>query len=116
MRKPILTVLAAALLLAPASAFAQTTTTPAAKSATTMPATTMPAATTKTAMPGTMKGMMVNVNTATSADLVKIPGVSAKIAAEIIKNRPYKNVAELVKKVKGIGPKNVKKMEAMLSF
>ncbi len=106
MRKPILTVLAAVLLLAPASAFAKTH----KPAATTMPATT------STTMPATTKGMMVNVNTATSAELVKIPGVSAKIAAEIIKNRPYKDTAELVKKVKGIGPKNVKKMEAMLSF
>lgn len=112
MRKPILTVLAAALLLAPASAFAQT----AKPAATTTPA-TMPAATSKSTMTDKMtKGMLVNVNTATSAELTKIPGVSAKIAAEVIKNRPYKDAAELVKKVKGIGPKNVKKMEGMLSF
>ena len=58
----------------------------------------------------------VNVNTATAAELLKIPGVNAKIATEIIKSRPYKDSAELVKKVKGIGPKNVMKMMPMLSF
>lgn len=112
MRQPILTVLAAVLLLAPASAFAKTH----KPAATTIPATTTATAMPSTAIPAVTKAMMINVNTATSAELVKIPGVSAKIAAEIIKNRPYKDTAELVKKVKGIGPKNVKKMEAMLSF
>ncbi len=58
----------------------------------------------------------VNVNMASAADLTKIPGVSPKIAADIIKNRPYKNSAELVKKVKGIGPKNVQKMLPNILF
>lgn len=104
MKKPVLAVLAAALLLMPVSAFA--------KKAATMPATT-PATT--TTMPAD-KMAKVNVNTATAAELLKIPGVNTKIAAEIIKNRPYKDSAELVKKVKGIGPKNVMKMMPMLSF
>jgi competence protein ComEA len=104
MRKPILTVLTAALMFVPAVALAQTS---AAK--TTTPAATMPAA------PMAM-GAMINVNTASAADLTKIPGVNAKIAAEIIKNRPYKNAAELVKKVKGVGKKNVKKMIPVISF
>lgn len=104
MRKPILTVLTAALMLVPAVALAQTS---AAK--TTTPATTMPAA-------SMAMGAMINVNTASVADLTKIPGVNAKIAAEIIKNRPYKNAAELVKKVKGVGKKNVKKMIPVISF
>lgn len=104
MKKLVLAVLAATLLLAPVSAFA--------KKATTMSATT-PATT--ASMPASTMAK-VNVNTATAAELMKIPGVNAKIAAEVIKNRPYKNSAELVKKVKGIGPKNVMKMMPMLSF
>lgn len=103
MKKPVLAVLAAALLLMPVSAYAKKAAMPATTPATT---TTMPASTMA----------KVNVNTATAAELMKIPGVNAKIAAEIIKNRPYKNSAELVKKVKGIGPKNVMKMMPMLSF
>ena len=103
MKKPVLAVLAATLLLMPVSALAKKAVMPAATPATTA---SMPTATLA----------KVNVNTATAADLMKIPGVNAKIAAEIIKNRPYKNSAELVKKVKGIGPKNVMKMTPMLLF
>ena len=109
MRQFTLLLLSAVLAFAPAVASAK-------KSA------TMPAATTTTtaapaptaAMPAA--GTVINVNTASAADLVKIPGINAKIAADVIKNRPYKDAAELVKKVKGIGPKNVKKMLAFISF
>lgn len=111
MRKPAFALLTT-LMLAP-TAFAQTT--PATAPATTAPAAKTPAGVSITRTP--MKAMgTVNVNTASAADLAKIPGVSPAIAADIIKNRPYKNSAELVKKVKGIGPKNVKKMLPMLSF
>ncbi|GEM86279.1 ComEA family DNA-binding protein [Meiothermus granaticius] len=51
----------------------------------------------------------VNVNTATAADLDKIPGIGMKTAEAIIKGRPYKDEAELVAKVKGIGEKNIVK-------
>ena len=102
MKNPVLAVLAAALLLAPVSAVAaKRPSCPPPPRRQTMPAANM---------------ANVNVNTASAAELMKIPGVSAKIAAEVIKNRPYKNSAELVKKVKGIGPKNVLKMMPMLSF
>jgi competence protein ComEA len=47
----------------------------------------------------------VNVNTASLKALETLPGIGPKIAAEIIKNRPYKNGKELQTKVKGIGPK-----------
>lgn len=115
------TIAALTLLLVPV-AFAQTA--PATAPATTAPATTAPvkapiaAPAGKTApmtMPAT-NAAKINVNTASAADLAKIPGVNPKIAADIIKNRPYKNSAELVKKVKGIGPKNVKKMLPFILF
>ncbi|WP_293911695.1 helix-hairpin-helix domain-containing protein [Deinococcus sp.] len=104
MRKPVTLLIAAALLLAPTAFAKKTPTTATPSAATTMPAKPAGAA------------MMVNINTASAADLAKLPGVSAKIAADIIKNRPYKTEAELVTKVKGIGPKNVKKMSSMLSY
>ena len=63
-----------------------------------------------------LPGKTVNVNTASATDLATVPGINAKIAADVIKNRPYKNSADLVKKVKGIGPKNVKKMLPYLGF
>lgn len=48
---------------------------------------------------------VININTATKAQLEALPGIGPKIAAEIIKNRPYANSKELMDKVKGIGPK-----------
>ena len=69
---------------------------------TTPPATpTVPAATVG------CKVAAVNVNTALKADLVKIPGIGAKVADAIIAARPFKDEADLVKKVKGIGKKNI---------
>ncbi|ULH16627.1 helix-hairpin-helix domain-containing protein [Deinococcus sp. KNUC1210] len=61
-------------------------------------------------------GFKVNVNTGTAADLLKVPGLSQKVVDDLIKNRPYKDQAELVKKVKGIGPKNVLKMAPYFSY
>jgi radical SAM superfamily enzyme with C-terminal helix-hairpin-helix motif len=58
----------------------------------------------------------VNLNRATAAQLEKLPGVGPKIAAEIIKNRPYKNGKELQKKVKGIGEKTWKVLEPLVTF
>ena len=81
------------------------------------PASTMPAAkpnsSTMTMPPA---GFKVNVNTGSQADLMKVPGLSSKIVADLVKNRPYKNQAELVAKVKGIGPKNVLKMASYFSY
>ena len=119
--KKVLLTLTTALLLLPAAAGARsrnnTATTTAATTQTTNAATTpaaAPAGTAPAAMPTAAK--VVRVNSASAADLMTIPGISAKIAADVIKNRPYKDVNELVKKVKGIGPKNVKKMIPYLNF
>ena len=60
----------------------------------------------------TVKMTTVNVNKASLKDLETLPGIGPKIAADIIKNRPYKDGKELQTKVKGIGPKvwgNIKK-------
>lgn len=118
--KKVLLTLTTALLLLPATAGARsrnTTATTTATTQTTNAATTpaaAPAGTAPAAMPTAAK--VVRVNSASAADLMTIPGISAKIAADVIKNRPYKDVNELVKKVKGIGPKNVKKMIPYLNF
>ena len=91
-----------ALMLATAPALAQTT--PA-----TLPAQTMPAA--PPAVPTrpvtTMPMGKVAVNTAAEAQLAAIPGVGAKLAAAIVKARPFKNSADLIK---GIGPENYVKL------
>ncbi len=51
----------------------------------------------------------VNVNTASKIELMKVPGLGATLADAIIKSRPYKDEADLVKRVKGIGKKNIVK-------
>ena len=58
----------------------------------------------------------VNVNKATAAQLETLPNVGPKIAADIIKNRPYKDGKELQTKVKGIGPKTWAKIEKYVLF
>ena len=118
MTKSLLSALALSLLL-PVSAFAAT-----AKPAAPMPMPTKPAATMPMpakpdmAKPGAAMPAMrkVHINTATAAELTTIPGVSTKLAAEIVKARPFGSSADLVKKVKGIGANNVKKMLPMIDF
>ncbi len=65
------------------------------------PTPSVPAAT------ATCKVAAVNVNTALKADLQKVPGIGAKMADAIIAARPFKDEADLVKRVKGIGKKNI---------
>lgn len=109
MKKILLSISTVALLLVPSMASAKHhTATPATTTATTTPAATTTSATTP--------GKIVHVNSATAAELTTVPGINAKIAADVIRNRPYKTADELVKKVKGIGPKNVKKMLPFIDF
>ncbi len=77
--------------------FAQKTTTP--------PAATPPA----TMATATCSVTAVNVNTAKAADLQKITGINAKLADAIVKAQPFKDEADLIKRVKGIGNKNIVK-------
>jgi competence protein ComEA len=61
--------------------------------------TLMPAAPTqgtsaKPAAMSTLKVKKVNINTASLAQLQTIPGVGSKIAAEIVEERPYINLAK----------------------
>ncbi len=46
---------------------------------------------------------VIHLNSATPAQLEKVPGLSAENASAIVAARPFKSVAELAK-VKGIGP------------
>ena len=61
-------------------------------------------------------GKNINLNTASAADLQLLPLVGDKTAAEIIKNRPYKDLAELQTKVKGIGAKTAADLAPFISF
>ena len=107
MRK--ITLILSTLMLVSSAAFAQTATpakpaTTPAQSMPAKPATGMPAKTTPAKPMAPMS--KVAVNTATEAQLSAIPGVGKTLAAAIIKARPIKDGADLVKRVKGIGPKN----------
>jgi len=61
---------------------------------------------------------VVNINTASAAELDTLPGIGAKTAARIVeyrqKNGPFKKVEELMN-VRGVGEKNFLKLKAQLS-
>ena len=61
-------------------------------------------------------GKIINVNAASAADLQLLPHVGTKTSAEIIKNRPFKDLADLQKKVKGIGEKTATDIAPFISF
>jgi comEA protein len=61
---------------------------------------------------------IVNINTASAAELDTLPGIGAKTAARIVeyrqKNGPFKKVEELMN-VRGVGEKNFLKLKAQLT-
>jgi len=61
---------------------------------------------------------VVNINTATAAELDSLPGIGAKTAARIVeyrqKNGPFKKVEELMN-VRGVGEKNFLKLKPQLT-
>jgi competence protein ComEA len=61
----------------------------------------------------------VNINTATAAQLAELPGIGEKTAARIVEHRqkegPFKTTQELMN-VKGIGEKNLQKLEPYLTL
>jgi competence protein ComEA len=62
--------------------------------------------------------LVVNLNTATSAQLEALPGVGAKVATRIIeyreKNGPFKKIEELMN-VQGVGEKSFLKLKPQLT-
>jgi competence protein ComEA len=101
MRKLTLATLALAVAaLAPISSFAQPATAPAtaAKPATPMAAPAKPVATTPAAA-------LIDINSASKAELDALPGIGSARADAIIKGRPYKGKDELAEKK--IIPQNV---------
>jgi competence protein ComEA len=61
---------------------------------------------------------VVNINTATAAELEALPGVGAKTAARIVeyrqKNGPFKKIEDLMN-VRGLGEKNFLKLKGQLT-
>ncbi|CAM3450102.1 Helix-hairpin-helix domain-containing protein [Deinococcus saxicola] len=124
----ILTTTLATAALLPTLAFAQTAT-PTTNTPAAMPTVKSAMNTVRTGMPSAASTMkmgkssvtskttaLIHINRVTARQLETLPGVSVKLAAEIIKDRPFKNSVDLEKKVKGIGAKNVKKMLPRISF
>ncbi|MDD5199502.1 MAG: helix-hairpin-helix domain-containing protein [Terrimicrobiaceae bacterium] len=59
-------------------------------------------------------GGKIDVNTATEAQLVAVPGIGPHYARELIAGRPYENLDAIIR-VKGIGPKTLAKLAPYLS-
>jgi len=61
---------------------------------------------------------IVNINTASAADLEGLPGIGAKTAARIVeyrqKNGPFKKIEELMN-VRGVGEKNFLKLKPQIT-
>lgn len=51
--------------------------------------------------------LRVNLNTATLTELESIPGVGEVIAKQIVANRPYRSIDDLLK-IRGIGEKSLR--------
>ena len=70
------------------------------------------------AAPGTT-GLLINVNTASAAELESLPGIGPKTAEAIIAYReehgPFATI-EAITDVKGIGPATLEKMRALITI
>jgi competence protein ComEA len=70
------------------------------------------------AAPAKVSPAVVNINTATAAELDTLPGIGAKTAGRIVeyrqKNGPFKKVEELMN-VRGVGEKNFLKLKPQIT-
>jgi DNA uptake protein ComE-like DNA-binding protein len=57
----------------------------------------------------------INLNTATSAEIESLPGIGPKLAEQIIRARPIKDLAAL-DAIRGIGPKKIEALRELVSF
>jgi competence ComEA-like helix-hairpin-helix protein len=61
-------------------------------------------------------GEKIDINTASKAELMKLPGVGEKKSERIIENRPFTNAADLKSKKIGIGEKTLEKWGDSITF
>ena len=55
-------------------------------------------------------GRLININTASQAELEALPGIGPVIARRIVEGRPYRSVEDL-DRVKGIGKKRLEEIQ-----
>jgi DNA uptake protein ComE-like DNA-binding protein len=101
---------AAAVAAAPAAAVAAT---PAVAAAPAAAAAAAPAAASASA--SAKNSGLVSVNTGSIEDLAKLPGMSLKVAKEIVKNRPFASLEGLVQ-VRGVGDKTLRRIKSLLTL
>jgi competence ComEA-like helix-hairpin-helix protein len=58
---------------------------------------------------------LVSINTASLDDLAKVEGLNRKLAAEIIKARPFRQFEDLTR-VRGVGDKTLRRLRSVLSL
>jgi hypothetical protein len=73
------------------------------------------AASVPAAAPPATQSDLLSVNSASVDALAKLPGISLKIAKEIIKNRPFASLDALIQ-VRGIGDKTLRRIKSLLSL
>jgi competence ComEA-like helix-hairpin-helix protein len=61
------------------------------------------------------EGEKIDINTASAAELMKLPGIGEKRSEKIISNRPYSSVEDLKGKGIGIGDKTLEKLRPNLT-
>jgi hypothetical protein len=64
--------------------------------------------------PAAKEARRVSIQTATIEELTTVPGITRKLAVEIVRARPYRSIDELVK-ARGIGDKMLRKLREWLT-
>ena len=79
------------------------------------PAPAAPAVAPAPVEPAATDKRLLNVQTATIEELTKLPGVTLKVAKEIIKGRPFASLDALID-VRGIGEKTLRRIKGLLTL
>jgi DNA uptake protein ComE-like DNA-binding protein len=70
----------------------------------------------KDSAPSIDKPALVNLNSASQAELEALPYIGPTLAANIIAARPFQSLSEVDSRVKGIGPKMLERLKGYISL